>query len=137
MSVTDYTHFFLYKRSVIITELASSADRPESNQSEGPLGVSVTDWLLRTQKTSEKEKNITHGSDKEVRCPNIIELLDIDHVFFYPWWIVGIAERKFIICQASMSEAPPGLPNLLQSDPGATRTLLHLDLLRQPPASPE
>lgn len=85
MSVTDYTHFFLYKRSVIITELASSADRPESNQSEGPLGVSVTDWPLRTQKTSEKEKNMTHGSVKEVRCPNIIELLDIDHVLFYLW----------------------------------------------------
>lgn len=69
----------------MITELALSADRPESNQSEVPLGVSVTDWLLRTQKTSEKEKNITHGSFKEVRCPNIIELLDIDHVLFYPW----------------------------------------------------
>lgn len=54
----DYTHFFLYKRSVIITELASSADRPESNQSEGPLGVSVTDWLLRTQKNIRERKKI-------------------------------------------------------------------------------
>lgn len=58
MSVTDYMHFFLYKRSVMITELALSADRPESNQSEGPLGVSVTDWLLQNAKQDQRKKKI-------------------------------------------------------------------------------